>query len=33
VTYRVYGDEKQVSVSLEDFVKMIRQSIDDKARY
>jgi threonyl-tRNA synthetase len=33
VTYRVFGDEKQVTVSLEDFVKLIRQSIDSKARY
>jgi threonyl-tRNA synthetase len=33
VTYRVFGDEKQVSVSLEDFVKLIRKSIDTKARY
>ena len=33
VTYRVFGDEKQVTVSLEDFVKLIRKSIDTKARY
>jgi hypothetical protein len=31
VTYRVFGDEKQVTVSLEDFVKLlIRKSIDTK---
>jgi threonyl-tRNA synthetase len=33
VTYRVFGDEKQVTIPLEDFVKLIRKSIDDKARY
>jgi len=33
VTYRVLGDEKQVNVSLEDFMKLIRNSIDTKARY
>jgi threonyl-tRNA synthetase len=33
VTYRVYGDEKQVTVPLEEFVKIIRKSIDTKARY
>lgn len=33
VTYRIYGDEKQVSIPLEDFVKRIRQSIDEKLRY
>ena len=33
VTYRVYGDQKQVTVSLEEFIKLIRGSIDSKARY
>jgi len=33
VTYRIFGDEKQVTVSLEEFVKLIRKSIDTKARY
>jgi threonyl-tRNA synthetase len=33
VTYRIYGSEKQVTVSLEEFVKIIRKSIDTKARY
>ena len=33
VTYRVFGSDKQVSVPLEDFVKLIRKSIDTKARY
>jgi threonyl-tRNA synthetase len=33
VTYRVFGDEKQITVKLEDFVKLIRKSIDTKARY
>ncbi|MCH3908851.1 MAG: threonine--tRNA ligase [Bacilli bacterium] len=33
VTYRVFGSEKQTSVSLEEFVKIIRKSIDDKACY
>jgi threonyl-tRNA synthetase len=33
VTYRVFGDEKQVTVSLADFVAIIRKSIDTKARY
>jgi threonyl-tRNA synthetase len=33
VTYRVFGSDKQVSVPLEDFVKIIRKSIDTKARY
>ena len=33
VTYRVYGDKEQISVSLEDFVKLIRGSIDGKKRY
>jgi threonyl-tRNA synthetase len=33
VTYRIYGSEKQVSVPLKDFIKIIRKSIDDKARY
>jgi len=33
VTYRVFGDEKQVTIPLEEFVKLIRKSIDTKARY
>ena len=33
VTYRVYGDQKQVTVPLNDFVELICKSIDDKARY
>jgi threonyl-tRNA synthetase len=33
VTYRVYGSDKQISVPLEEFVKIIRRSIDTKARY
>ena len=33
VTYRVYGDQKQYTVALDEFVKIIRKSIDDKARY
>ncbi len=33
VTYRIYGQEKQVTVPLEEFVKIIRKSIDEKARY
>ena len=33
VTYRVYGNEKQITVSLDEFVKIIRKSIDEKAHY
>ncbi|MCQ2742203.1 MAG: threonine--tRNA ligase [Bacilli bacterium] len=33
VTYRIYGSDKQVNVPLDEFVKIIRKSIDDKARY
>ena len=33
VTYRIYGQEKQVTVPLDEFVKIIRKSIDEKARY
>ena len=33
VTYRVYGDQKQVTVKLEDFLDLIRTSIETKARY
>ena len=33
VTYRVFGDEKQVTIPLGEFVKLIRKSIDTKARY
>lgn len=33
VTYRVYGSDKQVTVSLDEFVNIIRNSIDKKLRY
>ena len=33
VTYRVYGDQKQVTVSLDEFVALICKSIAEKARY
>ena len=33
VTYRVYGDPKQITVSLEEFKKLIREHIDTKARF
>ena len=33
VTYRVYGDQKQVSVPLDEFVALICKSIATKARY
>ena len=33
VTYRVFGNEKQITVSLEEFKKIIKKSIDTKARY
>ncbi len=33
VTYRIYGQKEQISVPLEEFVKLIRKSIDEKARY
>ena len=33
VTYRVYGDQKQVSVQLDEFVALICKSIATKARY
>jgi threonyl-tRNA synthetase len=33
VTYRLYGQQKQVSVPLAEFVKIIRKSIEEKARY
>lgn len=33
VTYRIYGTEKQISVSLSEFVSIIKKSIDTKARY
>ncbi|MBO6285271.1 MAG: threonine--tRNA ligase, partial [Bacilli bacterium] len=33
VTYRVYGDPKQVTVSLDEFKKLIREHIDTKARF
>jgi len=33
VTYKVYGEQKQTTVPLEEFVKLIRHSIDTKARY
>ena len=33
VTYRVYGDKEQISVPLDEFVALIRDSIDNKKRY
>lgn len=33
VTYRVYGDQKQISLPLEDFLALIKKSIETKARY
>ena len=33
VTYRVYGDPKQITVSLEEFKRLIREHIDSKARF
>ena len=33
VTYRIYGSEKQITVSLDEFDKIIHHSIDSKARY
>jgi len=33
VTYRVYGDPKQITVSLDEFKKLIRNAIDTKARF
>ena len=33
VTYRVYGDQKQVTVPLEEFLSLIKKSIETKARY
>lgn len=33
VTYRLFGSEKQTTVSLEDFKKRIHESIDKKLRY
>ena len=33
VTYRVYGDQKQITVPLEEFLKLIKKSIETKARY
>ena len=33
VTYRVYGDQKQITVPLDEFIALIRKSIDSKARY
>ena len=33
VTYRVYGDPKQITVSLEEFKSLIRNAIDTKARF
>ncbi|MBO7121415.1 MAG: threonine--tRNA ligase, partial [Bacilli bacterium] len=33
VTYRVYGQEKQVTVSFEEFKKMVHHSIDTYAKY
>ena len=33
VTYRVYGDPKQITVSLDEFKRLIREHIDSKARF
>ena len=33
VTYRVYGDQKQITVPLEEFLRLIKTSIETKARY
>ncbi|MBR1846174.1 MAG: threonine--tRNA ligase [Bacilli bacterium] len=33
VTYRVHGDPKQITISLEEFKKLIREHIDTKARF
>jgi threonyl-tRNA synthetase len=33
VTYRIFGTEKQITVSEEDFIKRVRESIDKKARW
>ncbi len=33
VTYRVYGDQKQITVPLEKFLEIIQTSIKNKARY
>jgi threonyl-tRNA synthetase len=33
VTYRVYGQEKQITVSFEEFKKMVHHSIETYARY
>lgn len=33
VTYRVYGDQKQITVPLKEFLELIKKSISDKARY
>lgn len=33
VTYRIYGSEKQITVSLDEFDQIIHHSIDSKARY
>ena len=33
VTYRVYGDQKQITIPLADFLDLIKTSIKNKARY
>ncbi len=33
VTYRVYGQKEQITVSLEEFKKLIKEHIDSKARF
>lgn len=33
VTYRVYGSKDQINVSLDEFVNLIKKSIEEKARY
>lgn len=33
VTYRLFGDDKQISVPYEEFLSILKKSIDEKARY
>ena len=33
VTYRVYGDPKQITVPLDEFIAHVRKAIDEKARF
>ena len=33
VTYRVYGKQEQITVSLEEFKKLIREAVESKARF